>query len=79
MENPATSEVLITFIGGPLHGTFTRRADPPDLIPARAGERTVLYVRRWNLTLTEGTAVFAPLGMTDDAIEEQARSLPPSH
>jgi len=79
MDTPATPDVLITFIGGPLHGTFTRRADPPDLIPANVGERTVLYVRRWNLTLTEGTAVFAPVGMSDDAIEAQARRIPPPH
>jgi len=80
MEVPAMPDVLITFIGGPLHGTFTRRPDPPDLIPHHVGEHTVLYVRRWNLALTEHTAVFAPVGMDDGAIEEQARGLrPPTH
>ena len=63
MEVPAMPDVLITFIGGPLHGTFTQRPDPPDLIPHHVGDHTVLYVRRWNLALTEHTAVFAPVAM----------------
>ena len=70
----------VTALGGPLHGTFTQRPDPPDLIPHHVGDHTVLYVRRWNLALTEHTAVFAPVGMDDGAIEEQARGLrPPTH
>ena len=73
---------LVTFVGGPLHGT-QQTLDRPDQMfwhhTPQGG--AVLYARRWqslpNADATEVhlRAIYAPVGMSENAYEQQAATL----
>lgn len=74
MSRPSPATVIVTFVGGPLHGLQQRLDAPPEQVwRDLPNGSALLYGRRWASAPvgdTPSCAVYSPVGMSEHAYRE---------
>ena len=74
MDASAENNLVVLFIGGPLHGTSLELASPPDYYPYTTMSGMVPYSRTC-ITTVLADAIYAPVGMKESAVIDALETL----